>query len=166
LEGVTSRKRLKQTLAIANRIDARGEFRQERSMKRFLAGLPLFFILPNLFAQSASPAASPMDPETAAAAAAAATGLAGMGFACCFLYCLFIAGCIVAWICVAIWIMRDAKSRQSENAQLVTILGWLVPLVGLIVHLATRPKVNLVPCPHCKKKRIEGSAVCPHCGQP
>ena len=26
----------------------------------------------------------------------------------------------------------DAKSRQSENAQLVTILGWLVPVVGLI----------------------------------
>ena len=61
--------------------------------------------------------------------------------------------------------MRDAKSRQSENAQLVTILGWLVPVVGLIVHLATRPNVRLVVCPNCKKKRIEGGAVCPHCGQ-
>jgi len=107
-----------------------------------------------------------MDPETAAAAAAAATGLMGMGFACCFLYLLLIAGFVAVWLCVAIWIMRDAKSRQSENAQLVTILGWLVPVVGLIVHLATRPNVTLVPCPHCKKKRIEGSAVCPHCGQP
>jgi hypothetical protein len=67
---------------------------------------------------------------------------------------------------IAIWIMRDAKSRQSENAQLVTILGWLVPVVGLIVHLATRPDVKLVVCPNCKKKRVEGSAVCPHCGQP
>ena len=73
---------------------------------------------------------------------------------------------IAIWLFVAIWIMRDAKSRQSENAQLVTILGWLVPLVGLIVHLVTRPNVNLVVCPHCKKKRIEGSPVCPHCGQP
>ena len=135
-------------------------------MKRFLSGLPLFFAISNLFAQTATPDGSPLDPKTAAAAAAAATGLMGMGFACCFLYLLFIAGCLAAWICVAIWIMRDAKSRQSENAQLVTILGWLVPLVGLIVHLATRPNVNLVVCPHCKKKRIEGSPVCPHCGQP
>jgi heme/copper-type cytochrome/quinol oxidase subunit 2 len=135
-------------------------------MKRFLSGLPLFFIIPNLFAQSASPAGSPLDAETAAAAAAAATGLAGMGFACCFVYILFILGCLAAWVFIAIWIMRDAKSRQSENAQLVTILGWLVPVVGLIVHLVTRPNVTLVPCPHCKKKRIEGSAVCPHCGQP
>ena len=60
----------------------------------------------------------------------------------------------------------DAKSRQSENAQLVTILGWLVPVVGLIVHLATRPNVKLVVCPNCKKQRIEGSTVCPHCGRP
>jgi heme/copper-type cytochrome/quinol oxidase subunit 2 len=136
-------------------------------MKRFVAGLPLFFPIANLFAQRSAPSASttPNAADTAAVAAAA-TGIAGMGFACCFVYLLFIAGCLAAWIFVAIWIMRDAKSRQSENAQLVTILGWLVPVVGLIVHLATRPKVNLVVCPHCKKKRIEGSPVCPHCGQP
>lgn len=133
-------------------------------MKRFLSGLPLFFMVANLFAQRSTPSAN-SSPDSAEAAAAAA-GIAGMGFACCFLYLLLIAGCLAAWIFVAIWIMRDAKSRQSENAQLVTILGWLVPVVGLIVHLATRPNVNLVTCPHCKKKRIEGSPVCPHCGQP
>jgi heme/copper-type cytochrome/quinol oxidase subunit 2 len=133
-------------------------------MKRFLSGLPLFVMAANLFAQRSTPSAN-SSPDSAQAAAAAA-GIAGMGFACCFLYLIFIAGCLAAWIFVAIWIMRDAKSRQSENAQLVTILGWLVPVVGLIVHLATRPNVNLVPCPHCKKKRIEGSPVCPHCGQP
>jgi hypothetical protein len=129
-------------------------------MRKFLCVLPLFLAGANLPAQSAS--SSP----DAAEAAAAAAGLAGMGVACCFLYFLLIAGLLAAWICVAIWIMHDAKSRQSENAQLVTVLGWLVPLVGLIVHLATRPNVNLVVCPHCKKKRIEGSPVCPHCGQP
>jgi len=133
-------------------------------MKRFLSGLPLFFLVANLLAQRSTPSAN-TSPDSAESAAAAA-GIAGIGFACCFLYFLLIACCLAAWICVAIWIMRDAKSRQSENAQLVTILGWLVPLVGLIVHLATRPNVNLVVCPHCKKKRIEGSPVCPHCGQP
>jgi hypothetical protein len=133
-------------------------------MKRFLSGLPLFFLVANLFAQRSTPSAN-SSPDSAESAAAAA-GIAGVGFVCCFLYFLLIAGCLAAWICVAIWIMRDAKSRQSENAQLVTVLGWVVPLVGLIVHLATRPTVNLVVCPHCKKKRIEGSPVCPHCGQP
>ena len=133
-------------------------------MKRLVAGLPMLFVVANLFAQSNTPS-SDSSPDTAAGAAAAA-GLAGMGLACCFVYLLFIAGFLAVWIFVAIWIMRDAKSRQSENAQLVTILGWLVPLVGLIVHLATRPNVTLVVCPNCKKKRIEGSAVCPHCGQP
>lgn len=133
-------------------------------MKRLLAGVPLFFPIANLFAQRATPSAN--SSTDSAESAAAAAGIAGMGFACCFVYVLFIAGCLAAWICVAIWIMRDAKSRQSENAQLVTVLGWIVPLVGLIVHLATRPNVKLVPCPHCKKKRIEGSPVCPHCGQP
>jgi hypothetical protein len=128
-------------------------------MRRFLSGLPLLLVAANLRAQSAS-----STPDSAESAAAAA-GIAGVGFVCCFLYFLLLAGCLAAWICVAIWIMRDAKSRQSENAQLVTVLGWLVPLVGLIVHLATRPTVNLVVCPHCKKKRIEGSPVCPHCGQ-
>ena len=129
-------------------------------MRKLLCGLSLFLTVAHLPAQSAS------STPDAAEAAAAAAGLAGMGFACCFLYFCLIAGLLAAWVCVAIWIMRDAKSRQSENAQLVTVLGWLVPLVGLIVHLATRPNVNLVVCPHCKKKRIEGSPVCPHCGQP
>src|ERR1700682_6452168 len=138
-------------------------------MKRFLAAMPLFFPIVNLLAQRSSPSADASttpNAADAAAAAAAATGVAGVGVACCFLYLLMIAGCLAAWIFIAIWIMRDAKSRQSENAQLVTILGWLVPVVGLIVHLATRPNVKLVVCPNCKKKRIEGSAVCPHCGQP
>jgi hypothetical protein len=137
-------------------------------MKRVLAGLPLFFSIANLLAQRSprpSPSTSP-SAEDVAAVAAATTGLAGMGFACCFVYLLMFAVCIGAWIFIGIFVMRDAKSRQSENAQLVTILGWLVPVVGLIVHLVTRPNVKLVVCPNCKKKRIEGSAVCPHCGKP
>jgi hypothetical protein len=145
-----------------------GEIRKEVNMKRVLASLPLFFSIANLLAQRSprpSPSSSP-SAEDVAAVAAVTTGVAGMGMACCFVYVLMIALCIGAWIFIGIWIMRDAKSRQSENAQLVTILGWLVPVVGLIVHLSTRPNVKLVVCPHCKKKRIEGSAVCPHCGQP
>ena len=132
-------------------------------MKRLIPGIFPFFAAAGLFAQSSSPHNSP-SAEEAAAAAAAVTGMAGMGVACCFVYILLIA----AWIFTAIWIMKDAKARNSENAQLVTILGWIPAtwLIGLIVHLVTRPKGNLVPCPHCGKKRLEGLATCPHCGQP
>ncbi|HEX7516048.1 MAG TPA: hypothetical protein VF345_02045 [Chthoniobacterales bacterium] len=141
-------------------------------MKRLLAGLPLFFAMANLFAQRVTSASTPTPAGTpnAAAEAAAATAIAGIfgvWSVCCVVYVLLIVTAVAAWLYTAIWIMHDAKSRQSENAQLVTVLGW-IPLtwvIGLIVHLATRPKVNLVVCPNCKKKRIEGSAVCPHCGK-
>lgn len=140
-------------------------------MKRFICALPIFLAAANLLAQRATPTITPdssPSAEDAAAAAAAATGIAGLGFVCCFLYFLLIAVAVGAWIYTAIWIMKDAKARNSENAQLVTVLGWIpfTWVIGLIVHLVTRPKGNLVPCPKCQKKRLEGLAICPHCGQP
>lgn len=140
-------------------------------MKRFIWTLPIFFAAATLLAQPATPTATPSfspSAEEAAAAAAAATGLAGLGFVCCFLYVLLIIVAVGGWIFTAIWIMKDAKARNSENAQLVTVLGWIpfTWVIALIVHLVTRPKGNLVPCPHCQKKRLEGLATCPHCGQP
>lgn len=136
-------------------------------MKRFICGLPILFPAASLLAQPSTPSASPAYSPSAEDAAAVA-GVAGLGFACCFLYFLLIAVAAGGWIFTAIWIMRDAKSRQSENAQLVTVLGWIpfTWVIALIVHLVTRPKGNLVPCPNCQKKRLEGSAICPHCGRP
>ena len=134
-------------------------------MKRFIFGFPFLLSAVNLLAQrnSPSPSYSPSAEDAAAVA-----GAAGVGIACCIVYVLMIAVSIGAWIFTAIWIMKDAKSRNSENAQLVTVLGWIpfTWVIALIVHLVTRPKGNLVPCPHCQKKRLEGSPVCPHCGQP
>ena len=138
-------------------------------MKRLIPVLPFLLISANALAQRTTPTVSNSpSAEDAAAAAAAATGMAGMGVACCFVYFLLIAVSIGAYIFTAIWIMKDAKARNSENAQLVTILGWIPAtwVIGLIVHLVTRPKGNLLPCPHCGKKRLEGLATCPHCGQP
>jgi hypothetical protein len=136
-------------------------------MKRFILGLSFLATTANLFAQRTSPSESPRYSPTVEDAAAV-VGAAGVGVACCVVYCLMIAVSIGAWIFAAIWIMKDAKSRNSENAQLVTVLGWIpfTWVIALIVHLVTRPKGNLVPCPNCQKKRLEGSAVCPHCGQP
>lgn len=93
-------------------------------MKRFLAGLPFMLTVPALLAQSDTPT------ELSGAAAA------GLGVGICVFQIILIA----IWLFVAIWIMKDAKKRQSPNATLVIILGWLIWPVGLIVHLITRPK--------------------------
>jgi small-conductance mechanosensitive channel len=94
-------------------------------MKRFLAGLPFLFTVPALLAQSDTPSS-----DISGAAAAAGFGVV----------CIFQLIMIAIWLFVAIWIMRDAKKRNSPNATLVTVLGWLIWPVGLIVHLVTRPK--------------------------
>ncbi|HVF71469.1 MAG TPA: hypothetical protein VM940_07650 [Chthoniobacterales bacterium] len=93
-------------------------------MKRLLFGLPLALTVTSLLAQESTPT------ELSGAAAA---GLFGG-------VCIFQLIMIAIWLFVAIWIMKDAKKRNSPNATLVTILGWLVWPVGLIVHLVTRPK--------------------------
>jgi hypothetical protein len=135
-------------------------------MKRWISGLPLFVFAAAALAQKTTPRPSPSGTIDPAAAAAAVAGVFGVQMACCFLYVLMFAVGIGGWIFTGIWVMNDAKNRNSENAQTVTILGWLLWPVGLIIHLTTRPKGNLVPCPHCQKKRLEGSATCPHCHQP
>src|ERR1700731_4286219 len=104
-------------------------------MKRLLAVLPLlFFTAANLLAQNSSPA--PDDSATPAQISGGA--LAGVFGAICLFYLILIA----IWLFIAIWIMRDAKRRQSPNATLVTILGWIpvTTIIGLNVHLVTRPK--------------------------
>jgi len=117
-------------------------------MKRFLPGLFTLFAVTNLFAQDTD-------------AREAAAGIAGLG-----------CGCFIALIAlgiqiaIAVWVYRDAKSRGMDNAVLLTILTVLTGLLGLLIYLLMRPKGILVPCPSCQKKRIEGSAKCPHCGNP
>ena len=137
-------------------------------MKRLICGIPVLMLAANLFAQEATPSPSPSGTIDPAVAGAVAAGIFGVYGACCIFELLLICVAIGGWLWAAIFVMNDAKARNSENAQLVTVLTWIPPtwLIGLIVHLVTRPKGNLVPCPHCQKKRLEGSATCPHCHQP
>ncbi len=109
-------------------------------MKRFLPGLPLLLSVANVLAQTATPddaATATVTPS----AADAATGVAALlaGGVCTLVPCL---GSIALWLFLAIWIMKDAQRRQSPNATLVTVLGWIpvTTVIGLIVHLVTRPK--------------------------
>ena len=106
-------------------------------MKRLISSLPLFFTVTTLLAQDESPTPTQLTDKEAQAAAAAAAGiLAGCGVVGLIGMLLMIG----LWLWIAIWIMKDSARRQSPNRTLVVVLGWLVPLVGLIVHLATRPK--------------------------
>lgn len=95
-------------------------------MKRLLVGLPFLFTAVTVLAQATT------DSPAQLSEAAAAGILGGM--------CIFWLILVAIWLFVAIWIMKDAKKRNSPNATLVTVLGWLVWPVGLIVHLVTRPK--------------------------
>jgi hypothetical protein len=105
-------------------------------MKRLISGLPLlFFTAANLFAQSSPP----NDTSTPEISDKAAAGIAALiGGTVCIIWIVF----LVIWLWIAIWVMKDAKRRQSPNATLVTVLAWIpaTTVIGLIVHLVTRPK--------------------------
>ena len=121
-------------------------------MKRLLPALPLVFAAANLLAQTTE--------DTSDQAGAAG---AFFGFGC---GCIVLLVCLAIWIALAVWVYRDAKSRGMDNAVLLTIVTVITGILGVIIYLLMRPKGNLVPCPSCGKKRLEGSAKCPHCGNP
>jgi hypothetical protein len=102
-------------------------------MKRLISGTPFFLTATALLAQDASSTPRELTEKEAQAAAGilAGCGIVGLG--------MMLVG-IAIWLWIAIWIMKDSARRNSPNRTLVVVLGWLVPLVGLIVHLATRPK--------------------------
>ena len=105
-------------------------------MKRLISSLPLFFTAVTLLAQDATPDATAGTTPIQLSDKEAAGLIAGV----CGAMLIPILISIAIWLWIAIWIMKDSKRRQSPNRTLVVVLGWLVPIVGLIVHLATRPK--------------------------
>jgi hypothetical protein len=120
-------------------------------MKPFLAAIPLLFAGANLLAQDSTPA------STAEAAGAIIGGTCG---------CIGGLICLAIWIFLVVYVYKDSKARGMDNAVLLTIVTAITGILGLIIYLLMRPKGNLVPCPSCQKKRLEGSAKCPHCGNP
>jgi cytochrome bd-type quinol oxidase subunit 2 len=95
--------------------------------------------------------------DSDAAGAAACFGCAGFMF-------FIIVGIIAINIALLVWVARDAKSRGMDNSILWMVLVMITGLVGLIIYILVRPQGNLVPCAHCKMKRMPVSAKCPHCG--
>jgi ABC-type phosphate transport system permease subunit len=102
-------------------------------MKRLIYSLPLLFTAATLLAQDdASPTPTQLSDKEAAGLIAGACGI--------MLIPILIS--LALWLGIAIWVMKDAKRRQSPNATLVTVLAWIpaTTVIGLIVHLVTRPK--------------------------
>jgi hypothetical protein len=97
-------------------------------MKRLLVGLPFLFTAVTVLAQATT------DSPAQLSDAAAASIVGGV--------CIFYIIAIALWLWAAIWVMKDAKRRNSPNATLVTVLTWIpfTWVIGLIVHLVTRPK--------------------------
>jgi hypothetical protein len=120
-------------------------------MKRFLPAIPVLFAATTLLAQDSDAN------NTASAAGALIGGTCGC-----------IGGLIglAIWIFLIIFVYKDAKSRGMDNAVLLTVVTAFTGLLGFIIYLLMRPKGKLIACPSCQKKRLEGSAKCPHCGNP
>jgi hypothetical protein len=102
-------------------------------MKRLLSGTALTVLSTSvLLAQSETP--TPIQLSDAQAAGLVAT-VCGMGA-------IPIIISIGLWLWAAIFVMKDAKRRNSPNATLVTVLTWLPPtwFIGWLIHMITRPK--------------------------
>ena len=125
----------------------------------------MFLRIPRLFAVWLILASSPallmaQDSDDLAGAAAAGGGC----LACGGVFIFVILGIIALNIALLVWVVRDAKNRGMDNAVLWLIVVLLIGPIGLIVYFLSRPKGTLMVCGKCQGKRLEVSAVCPHCG--
>ena len=66
-------------------------------------------------------------------------------------------------IALLIWVARDAKSRGMDSSVLWMFLVMFTGIIGLVIYIFSRPQGELMQCGHCKGKRLQASAVCPHC---
>jgi hypothetical protein len=76
---------------------------------------------------------------------------------------IFILAVIVLYIVMLVWVARDAKARGMDGGVWL-FLVLFTGLIGLLIYVLSRPQGNLVPCAKCANKRLQASAVCPHCG--
>jgi len=104
-------------------------------MKRLLFGLLTGLTATTLLAQSPTPS----DADQAAAVA----GCLGGGI----VFGVFWLISIGLWLWAAIFVMKDAKRRNSPNASLVTVLTWIpfTWFIGWLIHMITRPKTVAAP---------------------
>ena len=113
-----------------------------------------------LLGDAASALAQPPEPPNPAQACAACGSCGAMGGALIAIPIVI----LVLNIALLVWVARDAKARSMDSSVLWMILVMFTSLLGLVIYLFSRPQGNLVQCQHCKNKRLQASAKCPHCG--
>jgi len=96
--------------------------------------------------------------DAAGGAACSACGGCGAGV-------IFVIIAVIALnIALLVFVARDAKARGMDSSILWMLLVMFTSALGLILYLFSRPQGNLIQCPHCRNKRLQVSAKCPHCG--
>ena len=93
--------------------------------------------------------------------AAGALACAGCGG----FFLLLVVAVFVLQIALLVWVARDAKSRGMDGAVIWMLFVFFVPLIGLLVYVFARPQGSLTTCANCANKRLQASALCPHCGK-
>lgn len=104
------------------------------------------------------PRRPPSDAETVAACGACGAGAGMLVLVPVLLFAINIA--------LLVWVARDAKARNMDNAALWLALVLFTGPIGLIVYFFSRTQGSVVACESCGNKRLRGSARCPSCGNP
>ena len=63
-----------------------------------------------------------------------------------------------------VWVARDARARGMDGSFLWMALVAVTLFIGLLIYVMVRPAGNVMPCSTCENKRLQLSALCPHCG--
>lgn len=62
-----------------------------------------------------------------------------------------------------IWVARDAKARDVDEADYWIALVLFFSVIGFGFYLLCRPKGRVLKCPHCGRNKLQVTATCPHC---
>lgn len=72
----------------------------------------------------------------------------------------------LAALAAAVWVYRDAKSRDSSAPWLWALSVLAIVIIFLPLYLLFRPKRLIVtPCPYCEKPVKGNPPFCPSCGE-
>ncbi len=71
----------------------------------------------------------------------------------------------VLQVAILVWVARDAKARGMDAAVVWMIFVFLVPVIGLLVYVFSRPQGAIVKCSQCNNSRLQTLSVCPYCGK-
>jgi hypothetical protein len=70
----------------------------------------------------------------------------------------------IGYVALLVWVASDARARGMEGAFLWMALVAFTLFIGLLIYVMVRPVGNVATCSTCENRRLQVSALCPHCG--